>query len=128
LPEVCTLLRENVAILADHSGWDGIVCENRDGDDRPHRHIPQLERASEMEAHHADQHPMVTLKVRSLPWGNEDPVQDLSTELKSYYNVETKRECVRLTIICSDLVRTILLVPTSRTSMADGIDLLRALI
>jgi hypothetical protein len=110
LPEVCPLLQENVALQVDHwraAGWDGILCESKDGVDQPQYNIPRLERASGTDAHYVEQHPTVTLKVRSLPWGNESPIQDLSTELKSYYHLETERERVRLTIICSDLVRTI---------------------
>lgn len=110
LPEVCPLLQENVAIQVDQwrvAGRDGILCESRDVVNQPRCNIPRLGRASETDAHHVEQHPTVTLKVRSLAWGNENSVQDLSTELKSYYHLETDRERVRLTIICSDLVRTI---------------------
>jgi len=125
LPEVCTLLQENVGIQVDQwraAGLDGILCECRDGVDQPECDILRLERASETDAHHVERHSAVTLKVRSLPWGKDNPAQDLSTELKSCYHVETKRKHVRLTIICSDLVRTICIGSLFLVSKADGID------
>jgi hypothetical protein len=87
LPEVCTLLRENVTMQLndwEKAGMGGITAVNEGNDE-------------------CDKRDPVQLRVRKLSWGNEGHVQALSKELRGLCLGE---EEINMTILCSDLVGT----------------------
>lgn len=108
LPDVCVLLKENVALQMEQWKRDGIhgiaFDMARDGDDNglgPGGTDGQGEdnRGGSNSAGN------VTIQVRDLAWGNAEHVRMLSTELCTRYLVERDGEHgPRLTILCSDLV------------------------
>lgn len=118
LPEVHTLLEENVAIQVKEwaaTGKEGILFEQEAViSNLKEPKTPQTDHAQRMVQVQEEKSPLVTLKVRDLAWGNENHVQALSSELRNtYMDVPNRSEHVRLTILCSDLVRTVSSLPPS---------------
>lgn len=102
LPDVCTLLRENVSVQLEEwkraglsDGFTAVDCG---------------------ELRHNEEE-TVGLCVRKLSWGNQENIENLSMELKAFSQSSEKRDGDNnLIILCSDLVYfPHLLAPLLRT-------------
>lgn len=124
LPDVCVLLKENIALQMEQWEKDAIhgltfdTTEN--GRNNGRRGSGGLEDA-QGEDNPGDRLSFagkVTIQVRDLAWGNTDHIRRLSTELCSRYHIDTRsgnENGPQLSILCSDLVGSI--VRKTKTSL-----------
>ena len=88
LPDVCTLLRENVSVQLEEwkrAKFEGLTVVDEEN-------VQPIGEES------------VDIRVRQLSWGNEEHLQNLSRELRTLHHSSEKDKASNLTILCSDLV------------------------
>lgn len=105
LPEVCTLLQENVLIqMEEWTSQEGVQNDYVSSTQGATPNVPLVNHTTYKDPSGRQGACPVEVKIRKLAWGDIDHVHALSTELKEHYM--SRKERPRLTILCSDLVRS----------------------